>query len=102
MQRFLAPIQGADAGSNTGLAGAASFKVDVSRGERLGRVSSGWFSRPDDERFLSLPELYAAVRGLAGAAPALRCLAGADLAWQAGGHNASWGPAKIFNNFNLL
>ena len=37
------------------------FKVDVSRGERIGRVSSEWFSRPDDERYLSLSDLYAAV-----------------------------------------
>jgi hypothetical protein len=36
--------------------------VDVSRGERTGRVSSEWFSRPDDERYLSLSELHAAVR----------------------------------------
>jgi hypothetical protein len=41
------------------------FKVNVSRGERIGRVSSEWFSRPDDERYLSLSELYAAVRSRA-------------------------------------
>jgi hypothetical protein len=41
---------------------AAGFKVDVSRGNRIGRVSSEWFSRPDDERFLSLQELYATLR----------------------------------------
>lgn len=41
------------------------FKVDISRGQRIGRVSSEWFSRPDDERFLSLPALYAAVKGRA-------------------------------------
>ncbi len=39
-----------------------SFRVDISRGERIGRVSSEWFSRPDDERYLSLTELYDAVR----------------------------------------
>lgn len=39
------------------------YKVDVSRGERVGRVSSEWFSRPDDERFLSLNDLARAVRG---------------------------------------
>ncbi len=39
------------------------YKVDVTRGERVGRVSSEWFSRPDDERFLSLDELASAVRG---------------------------------------
>ncbi len=33
------------------------YKVDVSRGERIGRVSSEWFSRPADERYLSLSEL---------------------------------------------
>jgi hypothetical protein len=41
---------------------ASSFRVDVSRGERVGRVSSEWFSRPDDERYLSLTDLYDAVR----------------------------------------
>lgn len=38
------------------------FKVDVTRGKRVGRVSSEWFSRPDDERFLSLGELARSVR----------------------------------------
>ena len=38
------------------------YKVDASRGERVGRVSSEWFLRPDDERFLSLDELMASVR----------------------------------------
>ncbi len=53
--------------SQVGAAGASKtgFKVDVSRGERVGRVSSEWFSRPDDERYLSLPDLYAAVRSRA-------------------------------------
>lgn len=41
------------------------FKVDVSLGERVGRVSSEWFSRPDDERFLSLNELARTVRARA-------------------------------------
>ncbi|MBX9775243.1 MAG: DUF932 domain-containing protein [Xanthobacteraceae bacterium] len=41
------------------------YRVDVSRGERIGRVSSEWFSRPADERYLSLSELFAAVRGRA-------------------------------------
>jgi len=53
-----------------GTAGSAppvtgGYKVDISRGERIGRVSSEWFSRPDDERYLSLTELHAAVRGRA-------------------------------------
>ncbi len=39
------------------------YKVDVSRGSSVGRVSSEWFSRPDDERFLSLNELASSVRG---------------------------------------
>jgi hypothetical protein len=38
------------------------FRVDVSRGERVGRVSSEWFSRPDDERYLNLTDLHDAVR----------------------------------------
>ena len=40
----------------------AAYKVDISRGERIGRVSSEWFSRPDDERYLSLSALHEAVR----------------------------------------
>ncbi|MGO7542341.1 DUF932 domain-containing protein [Rhizobium ruizarguesonis] len=46
------------------------FRVDVTRGEHNGRVSSEWFSRPDDERFLSLTELYDAVKGRADRATA--------------------------------
>jgi hypothetical protein len=38
------------------------YRVDGSRGRTIGRVSSEWFSRPDDERFLSLADLYAQVR----------------------------------------
>ena len=38
------------------------YKVNVSRGERIGRVSSEWFSRPADERYLSLSELAGSVR----------------------------------------
>lgn len=40
----------------------SAFRVDVSRGQRIGRVSSEWFSRPDDERYSSLTELHEAVR----------------------------------------
>jgi hypothetical protein len=36
------------------------YKVDVSRGERIGRVSSEWFSRPADE--VGAPAAY--LRGL--------------------------------------
>jgi hypothetical protein len=42
-----------------------AHKVDVSRGQNISRVSSEWFSRSDDERFLSLDALYASVRGRA-------------------------------------
>ena len=44
-------------------AASGGYKVDASRGSRVSRVSSEWFSRPDDERYLSLAELYSAVRG---------------------------------------
>lgn len=40
----------------------AGYKVDVSRGERVGRVSSEWFNRPADERYLSLTDLRNSVR----------------------------------------
>ncbi len=49
---------------------SAGFRVDISRGDRIGRVSSEWFSRPDDERYLSLTELYDAVRARADRATA--------------------------------
>ena len=38
------------------------YKVDVSRGERNARVSSEWFNRPDDERYLSLDDLWSSVK----------------------------------------
>ncbi len=41
---------------------SGAFAVDVSRGSHDGRVSSQWFSRPDDERYLNLDDLYAATR----------------------------------------
>ena len=41
---------------------AGAYKFDISRGERIGRVSSEWFSRLDDERYLSLSILYEAIR----------------------------------------
>ena len=44
---------------------SGAYKVDISRGERIGRVSSEWFSRPDDERYLSLGALHDAVRARA-------------------------------------
>jgi hypothetical protein len=60
----------AAAGFGAGRPTSSGFKVDVSRGERVGRVSSEWFSRPDDERYLSLSDLYAAVRSRADRATA--------------------------------
>jgi len=44
---------------------SGAYKVDISRGRNIGRVSSEWFSRPDDERFLSLSDLYDRVRARA-------------------------------------
>jgi len=41
---------------------SGAYEVDISRGERIDRVSSEWFSRPEDERYLSLGGLYEAVR----------------------------------------
>ena len=41
---------------------SGGYKVDIARGDRVGRVSSEWFTRPDDERFLSLGELAHVVR----------------------------------------
>jgi hypothetical protein len=43
----------------------AGYRVDLSRGERVGRVSSEWLSRPADERYLSLTDLYCAVKARA-------------------------------------
>ncbi|BCG83562.1 hypothetical protein MesoLj113b_71040 (plasmid) [Mesorhizobium sp. 113-3-3] len=40
----------------------AGYKVDVSRGQRIGRVSSEWFNRPADERYLSLSDLWNSVK----------------------------------------
>ena len=53
------PAFAGDSGSE--LSVTQPFKVDISRGERIGRVSSEWFSRPEDERYLSLSALHQAV-----------------------------------------
>lgn len=45
--------------------GAPSYKVDPSRGRHVGRVSSEWFRRPADERFLSLSDLHQSVKARA-------------------------------------
>ena len=50
---------------NAGRDVRGGYKVDVGRGERVGRVSSEWFSRPDDQRYLSLSELMSSVKGRA-------------------------------------
>ncbi|CCA93077.1 hypothetical protein [Novosphingobium sp. PP1Y] len=41
---------------------SSGYRVDISRGRNVSRVSSEWFSRPDDERFLSLTDLHDSVR----------------------------------------
>lgn len=41
---------------------SAPWKVDAGRGSMRADVSRQWFSRPDDERYLSLDDLYAATR----------------------------------------
>ncbi|WP_299505721.1 DUF932 domain-containing protein [uncultured Roseobacter sp.] len=46
----------------TGRPESDGYKVDMSRGGHDGRVSSEWFSRPDDEKYLSLSDLYASVK----------------------------------------
>ncbi|MFJ5932235.1 DUF932 domain-containing protein [Sphingomonas sp. NPDC092331] len=43
-------------------AASGAYRVDISRGQNIGRVSSEWFTRPDDEKFLALDDLYASVR----------------------------------------
>ena len=48
--------------SQTPQAVNSGFRVDISRGQRIGRVSSEWFSRPNDQRYLSVTELYDAVK----------------------------------------
>lgn len=44
---------------------SGAYKVDISRGRNIGRVSSEWHSRRDDEKFLSLNELYMTVSAVA-------------------------------------
>ncbi len=44
---------------------SSGFRLDISRGQRIGRVSSEWFARPDDERYLNLSDAYDAVRSWA-------------------------------------
>ncbi len=51
-------VQALDAGRDA----LGGYRVDVGRGERVGRVSSEWFSRPDDQRYLSLSVLMTSHR----------------------------------------
>lgn len=55
-----------------------AYKVDISKGQRIGRVSSEWFSRPDDEKYLSLSELFDSVKARADDATT-RTVATADI-----------------------
>lgn len=60
---------------------SGGFRIDPSRGTRSARVSSEWFSRPDDERYLSLSDLHAATLARADRATARRWKA-APFAWK--------------------
>ena len=62
MLQQLASAEAPSSARSSGASVSGAFKIDISRGERIGRVSSEWFSRPNDERYLSLGELHAAVR----------------------------------------
>jgi len=66
---------------------SSGFKVDISRGERIGRVSSEWFSRPDDERYLSLTDLHRAVSARTDAAR-VRTVESAEIRVEAARDNA--------------
>jgi hypothetical protein len=46
---------------NTHVPAQGGFKVDIRRGRNDQTVSNQWFNRPDDERYLSLDALHAAV-----------------------------------------
>jgi hypothetical protein len=65
---ILPPAASAQAAAADPTAVAGAFKVDAFRGETSGRVSSEWFRRPDDQRYLNLADLHAAtVRRATGA-----------------------------------
>ncbi|WP_429810019.1 DUF932 domain-containing protein [Ensifer sp. B1-9] len=66
---------------------STGFKVDISRGERIGRVSSEWFSRPDDERYLSLTDLHRAMSARTDAAR-VRTVESAEIRVEAARDNA--------------
>lgn len=46
----------------------SAYKVDVSQGNRDSSVSSQWFNRPDDQRFLNLDDLASHVKARSDAA----------------------------------
>ena len=56
----IAPVAGSKYDGNTIV--ESGYKVDPSRGGHDGRLSRQWSSRPKDERFLSLADLFAQVR----------------------------------------
>ena len=56
MQQILSSPAGRPSPASSG------YRVDPGRGARDGRVSSEWFSRPADERFLSLTDLHRSVK----------------------------------------
>lgn len=47
------------------MTGDIGYRVDISRGRTDSTVSARWMSRPDDQRYLSLSSLYAAVHARA-------------------------------------
>src|SRR3954468_15907100 len=63
------------------------YKVDIGRGQRVGRVSSEWFSRPADERFLNLADLHRTVKARADRSHA-RTLESRDVRVEAARDNA--------------
>ena len=65
LQQLVPACAGSARAAPAGAPVSRAYKVAISRGERIGRVSSEWFSRPDDERYLSLGALYEAVRARA-------------------------------------
>ena len=69
----------------------AATRSTVSRGQRIGRVSSEWFSRPADERYLSLTELHASVQRPR-RSPAARTVESAAIRVEAAGTTRSAWP----------
>lgn len=47
---------------------ASGYRVDIGRGRSDGTVSTQWMNRPEDQRYLSLSELHAAVHARAATA----------------------------------